>query len=438
MTPDTDVTPAYITEFMKSNARYFPDSYVICTNHTDLNNISSFLLDVKDFNHNPCHYYEFCSCPEMRSQPDIAGIGVLVAFSTAAFLTLCLSIFCLIVGRTNEERQTFNPVDRFMRKYMSEPLRHFMRRMGSSPDLQSLIAHDLVNTFSDLQLVTGLAILVAGVKELADGTISVYHFLIITDLAWFCTNSHLLSLAVTRRMRDSVKRTHPHRYNREQTELAARLARASRILLMASTFVLLVFAFWATGFGKAYVEEVLNCPIQCTMKEARGGTPELLMVINMVLMGYFYAVQTFLTWRTGRIFWMDHIRALLIDKQGQSVNVLNPAIVFKRWTESKLLEMLKKLFVAMWYFFASETGNLLGLTVYFGFGVWSLKHDRKIAHKLLGKATEAEDEMVFSQLVPIFLIIIPFMGLFESYARHSVAIKESEAKEVGSCTSEGS
>ncbi|KAK1704494.1 hypothetical protein BDP67DRAFT_418192 [Colletotrichum lupini] len=423
---------------MESNARYFPDSYVICHDYTDVNNISSFPLEVKDFNHNPCYYYDFCSCPEMRSQPDIAGIGVLFAFSTAAFLTLCLSIFCLIVGRTNEERQTFNPVDRFVRKYMSEPLRHFMRRMGSSPDLQSLIAHDLVNTFSDLQLVTGLAILVAGVKELADGTISVYHFFIITDLAWFCTNSHWLSLAVTRSMRDSVKRTHPHRHNREQTELAARLARALRILFMASTFALLMFAFWATGFGKAFAYFILNCPIKCTTDEPREGKPYLLMVINMVLMTYFYTAQTFLTWRTGRIFWMDRVRASVVDTQGQSVNVLNPEIVFKRWTESKVLKVLKKLLLAMWYFVASETGNLLGLTVYFGFGVWSLIDDRNMAHATLGKATEAEDEIVFSQLVPIFLIIIPFMGLFESYARHSKAIKEAEAKEVGSCTSEGS
>ncbi|KAK1706446.1 uncharacterized protein BDZ83DRAFT_593724, partial [Colletotrichum acutatum] len=293
---------------------------------------------------------------------------VLAAFTITAFFTLCLSIYCFIVGRTNEERQTFNPVDRF----------------GVSPDLQSLIAYDLVNTFSDLQLVTGLAILVAGFTELAQREISVYHFLIITDLAWFCTNSHLLSLVVTRRMRDSVKRTHPHRYNHEQTELAARLSRALRIFFMVSTFAFLVFAFWATGFELVYA--YMSCPMDCML--------------------------IFLTWRTGRIYWMDHIRSFLVDRQGQPVNVLNPEMVFKRWTENKVLKALKALPLALWYFLASETGMLLGLTGYFIYGV--------------------------CQLVPLFLLIIPFMGIFESYARHSKAVKECEAKELESRTSEGS
>lgn len=310
-----------------------------------------------------------------------------------------------------------------------------MYRKGVSPDLQSLIAYDLVNTFSDLQLVTGLAILVAGFTEIAQRKISVYHFLIITDLAWFCTNSHLLSMVVTRRMRDSVKRTHPHRYNHEQNELAARLSRALRILLMFATFVFLIFAFWATGFQMAYA--YLGCPMDCMLVEQRGNSPWSQMVANMVLMSYFYAVQIFLTWRTGRIYWMDHIRSFLVDKQGQPVNVLSPELVFKRWTENKVWKALKTLPLAVWYFFASETGMLLGLTGYFVFGVWSLLFDRYAARLLL-ENVEEDDEIVFSQLVPLFLLIIPFMGIFESYARHSKAVKECEATELESRTSEGS
>ncbi|KXH61434.1 hypothetical protein CSAL01_12238 [Colletotrichum salicis] len=296
--------PDNITEFMKANSDSFPEAFLTCWNDTASD---KYQMSVHDFEQFPCLYYNTCDCPKMEPKPDIAGKCVVIAFTMTAFFTLCLSIYCFIVGRTNEQRQTFNPVDRFVRRRISEPLRHFMYRMGVNPDLQALIAYDLVNTFSDLQLVTGLAILVAGFTEIAQRKISVYHFLIVTDLAWFCTNSHLLSLVVTRNMRDSVKRTHPDRYNREQTELAARLSRALRILLMVSTFAFLMFAFWATGFEMAYV--YLNCPMDCMLVEQKGGGPWNQMVANMVLMSYFYAVQVFLTWRTGRVYWMDHVRS---------------------------------------------------------------------------------------------------------------------------------
>ncbi|EFQ31340.1 hypothetical protein CGRA01v4_10651 [Colletotrichum graminicola] len=292
-----------------------------------------------------------------------SGAGVIATFTVTAFITLCLATFCLVRGRTNEARQSFNPVDR--------------------PSLPPS-ARYLVNTFSELQLVTGLAVLVGGIKDVADGSISTYHFLIVTDLAWFCTLAHLLSLAVTRSMRDSVKRTHPRRYHHENTELAARLARALRICFMAATFLLLIYAFWVAGYEEIYHPGQYRCPMN-------------------------YVVQMFLSWRTGRLFWMDHIRGYLINnKGGQPVNVLSPEAVFKRWTENKLWKGLKMCLLAVWYFLASEVETLLRLTVYFG------------------------------QLVPISLLIIPFMGLFESYARHSKALREQpDAKVLDSCTSEG-
>lgn len=119
-----------------------------------------------------------------------------------------------------------NPLDRFFRKHVSAPARNLMHRLHMNPDLQALVAYDLVNTLSDLQLVTGMAILVAGMKQLFEGTISTYHFMIVTDLAWFCSNTHLFSLLVITSMRDSVKRTHPERYNEQNMVLPRRMARA--------------------------------------------------------------------------------------------------------------------------------------------------------------------------------------------------------------------
>ncbi|KAK1991044.1 hypothetical protein LX36DRAFT_619874 [Colletotrichum falcatum] len=374
----------------------------------------------------------------MKPEPDIAGKGVVAAFAVTALITLCVAIFSLVVGRTNEARQTFNPVDRFARRHISEPARRLMFRAGMNPDLQSLVAYDLVNAFSDLQLVTGLAVLVGGIKDLAAGSISTYHFLIVTDLAWFCTLAHLLSLVVTRSARDSVKRTHPQRYHHEHTELAARLARALRICFMAATFVLLNYAFWVTGYEEIYDKGQYRCPMKCVIGRPKGGRPRRLMIINMALMTHCYAVQMFLSWRTGRIFWMDRVRGRLIDSKGQPVDVLKPESAFRGWAGGRLRKGLKACLLAAWYFLASEVETVLRLIVYFAFGVFSLLDDRAQGHGEMEDDTrDKENELAFSQLVPIFLLIIPFMGLFESYARHSKAFRESGTKELDSCTSEG-
>ncbi|GJC99251.1 hypothetical protein ColKHC_08077 [Colletotrichum higginsianum] len=265
----------------------------------------------------------------MKAAPDIGGRGAVMVLIVRAFVTLCLAIFYLVVGRTNQDRQAFNPIDRFARKHVSEPARRLTFRLGMDPDLHSLVAYDLVNTFSDLQLVTGLVVLVDGIKELGDGS----------------------------------------------------------------------------ALGKP-----------------KTGSPWGMMVINMTLMPYCYAVQIFLSWRTGRLWWMDYVRARFIDSKGQPVDVLGPEAVFRRWTENR----------------ACEVETMLGLSTYLGFGVYSLADDRIRGRVEMEQDVQhEEDELVFSQLVSLFLLIIPFMGLFESYTRHSKAIEESDAKELDSCPSEG-
>ena len=58
---------------------------------------------------------------------------------------------------------------------------------------------------SDTQLVSGIAMLISASKKLRDGSISVYHFNIVTDLAWFSSNTHILTLLVIRSFSQSVK-----------------------------------------------------------------------------------------------------------------------------------------------------------------------------------------------------------------------------------------
>ncbi|KZL80228.1 hypothetical protein CI238_06537 [Colletotrichum incanum] len=232
---------------------------------------------------------------------------------------------------------------------------------------------------------------------------SPYHFMIVTDLACFCTLTHLLSLVVTRSVHDSVKRTYPQRYHHQDIELAARLAHASRFLFyfMAAMFVLLDYAFWVTGCKDIYAEGQYRCPMKCSIDKSKGGQPWRLMVMNMTLMSYCYAVQIFLSCRTGRLFWMHHIKDHLVDKKGQPINS------FSRGGPRTSYEGLKISLPTVGYFLASEVETILGPTVYFGLCRYSYS------------SCDSWDSL----------------NLMRGIQKH--LIRESDAKELDSCPSEG-
>jgi hypothetical protein len=70
------------------------------------------------------------------------------------------------------------------------------RWVGLNADVWSERFYRVTFSLSDQLLVTGIAILTAGLKMLGQGTVTAYHFSIIRDLAFFSSNAHLLSLLV--------------------------------------------------------------------------------------------------------------------------------------------------------------------------------------------------------------------------------------------------
>jgi len=84
---------------------------------------------------------------------------------------------------------------------------------------------------SDQQIVTGIAILVAGYTQLRCG-ISSYHWQTIISLAWFSSFTHLTTL--------TVLRTYLHQFQ---------AVRISRVILMLTVAVMLAVALMPTGSG---------------------------------------------------------------------------------------------------------------------------------------------------------------------------------------------
>ncbi|KAH9823631.1 hypothetical protein Tdes44962_MAKER04592 [Teratosphaeria destructans] len=114
---------------------------------------------------------------------DIAGIGVLLSFLISAWSAFALTAFSYIWGFIPESLLSDFDV-RFLR----------VRQKASKEWTKTFQKAVLI--FSDQQIVTGIAILIAGFGQF--DKISVYHWQIVVYQAWMSSNVHLTSLTMLR------------------------------------------------------------------------------------------------------------------------------------------------------------------------------------------------------------------------------------------------
>lgn len=164
----------------------------------------------------------------VQADPDVAGIGVLIAF----VLSVSLVIGTVIVGYLYESlsetsftsldhfilgrlpRMQYNPFNRIYAVLSTvgsslqtaAPQVFGSRHSHSPPEPASCPSEAkeqrrerverFVLALSDQQLVTGLAIMIAG--HARRYSMSVYHFNIVSSLAWFSSATHLATLGTLR------------------------------------------------------------------------------------------------------------------------------------------------------------------------------------------------------------------------------------------------
>jgi len=116
---------------------------------------------------------------------DIAGIGVILAFLISAYMTFAAVLLAYITGMV--ENELLGMVDRRLFRIRS--------RIQHHPRIQTAL-RKFVLSLSDQQIVTGIAIMAAGLRGLAKGNISTYHYQIVLYLAWLSSSVHLSAISL--------------------------------------------------------------------------------------------------------------------------------------------------------------------------------------------------------------------------------------------------
>ncbi|KAL8951987.1 MAG: hypothetical protein Q9222_002079 [Ikaeria aurantiellina] len=201
-----------------------------------------------------------------HADPDIAGIGVVSAFVATSFVTVAIAHISLLLGIVRGYE--YNEIDKWVfAQLQTVPS---LRRNEKRIQFWQPIMESLMLSLSDQQLLVGLAILVTGF--LKHCSISVYHFAVVSDLAWFSSNTHMTTLNVL------------------QVYLADRpTLRNWRVALMLSTFVMLIATITLEGHILWF--DSWNSPAQCLFDDLGGnigGGPQQWMIANIVLLVYGY------------------------------------------------------------------------------------------------------------------------------------------------------
>lgn len=166
----------------------------------------------------------------IAADPDIAGIGVISAFVISAGLAIIISFLHILL----QADTTFDKYIKNKTKWLK-------------------VCETLILTLSDQQLVTGLAILIAAFVRWNE--ITVYHWEIVTDLAFVASNTHLCTLAILR---------HPFRQHEW------RWARLWRVTTMVIFAILLFVANIYTGYR--YWDDFTAWPMRCVAQDLKRGS----------------------------------------------------------------------------------------------------------------------------------------------------------------------
>ena len=154
-----------------------------------------------------------------------------------AFITLalCTAYYLMDYGHAT------NPVDRLCIERLTKCL---TRLKSDHPPKWGPILRNAVLTFSDLQVVSSLSLLITGYSQFGCGFDS-YHWQITIDLAWFSSMTHLTTLTCLRR--------------HFQERLALRLSRMICMIIVAAMLSLTLFSTgWTMGVFVPYA-----LPAQC-------------------------------------------------------------------------------------------------------------------------------------------------------------------------------
>ena len=320
-----------------------------------------------------------------EADPDIAGIGVISSF----VITCCISSILVPLSYVvmHQENMKRNFVDNFLFPFLPTKL----KTEPETRDYYAKIIVPLVLGLADQQVVTGLAVLLAGFIKC---DISVYHFNIVADLGWLSSMTQLNSVIVLREFLQE-----------------RRAARMWWYFAMSSITILLILTMIVQG--NEYWSDYKASPMEC-----------------LNLQGDFSKTSAswIAFWIIATVWNHAEMALLLFPNVGKSIGhtahpvkrQLHTLGVFLGWLfppSRSILMAFPRVGRRLIEFISSYVVNTLTTTVWLGFSIGFLFADREARHDVMTvESISEESQWGFGQLVPMFLILLCFVNILEIWS----------------------
>ena len=308
----------------------------------------------------------------------------------------------LPIHRRRKQSPEFNPLDLYLRRQISKPIVNVLLRFHWIEVRKAAIRdtlYALLLAMSDVQLASGIAMLTAAIIKLHRGSISVYHFSMVTNLTWFSSSIHLLTLlGIRTKVVGSMKKG--CRWGPAARGGADVTLRILLMLLMASLLLYCCYVSGAAGLYSHY-----HCPAKCALGKEKGGVPLRWTILNFVLVIQSYLEACLILCPPVCHWWIDKARHWLVDNRGLEDQRKEPC-----W---------RRMATIPFYLMTSEAIKVLqdGL-LYFTLGIYWTFDDRISMHngwRDYSNIADEDDIEGFGQLVPILLIGVPLIQALETY-----------------------
>lgn len=272
------------------------------------------------------------------------------------------------------------------------------------------VIEKVVLNLSDQQLLTGLAVLIAGFWTHC--SISVYHFALVNDLAWFSANVHLTTLVVLQN------------YFSDPERHILRNWRATLMVFMAS---LLVASTVMEGHYAWF--ESWPYDAQCLFNNLIGnigGAPRYWMNVGLVLIFLNYFLNVIPLFERPTAFFELWLRTKpraaqdqIIERLKEKLSHINfPTFIKGSMQRFGYRLLIMSIDIIGWLYFSlltlisSQTCNLALDIFWFAFGLWGIFSDRNIPPS---EMSGSENALTFGQIMPILLLSSTVLILMEAH-----------------------
>jgi hypothetical protein len=242
---------------------------------------------------------------------------------------------------------------------------------------------------SDQQLVTGTALLIVAFYQLPmeNGHITVYHFSIVSDLAWFSSSVHLTACFM---LSDYLIK-----------QPALKFWRAIWMLILGG---FLLAAVIISSHQDWY--DRFSCPADCLKQTLKGNivdTNKSWLIAYVLFIVYGYTAALVPLFAPTKRLWKAFHKAIKVLYKKLEPGSSNPWQYWLRGLHTELGWLARFVYEV----FSSNFLSIIFGIVWFLLGVENLLIDREYGAALLKSAGRDENAWGFGQVVPLLLVALP-------------------------------